>query len=177
MPAPSRARQRGGTRSGRTAGVDVEVIGLREFAAELRQLQNSRRWLQELGKSQREIATKVAGWSRFAAASMGGPQRHFASAIVGRGGVSGAKIQIADEQAFAAFWGAKKRTGWNVGNDTPNLPQWVGNSWDVGVAGQGPYAINDTIAKRTDEILRMYGEAIDQITADAFDYGNRTSTF
>lgn len=155
----------------------MEVIGLREFAAELRQLQNSRRWLQELGKSQREIARKVAGWSRFAASGMGGPQRHFASAIAGSGGVTGARVQIADPNAYAAFWGAKQRSGWNVGNETPNLPRWVGNAWDVGVAGQGPYAINETVATRTDEILRMYGEAIDRITADAFDYGNRTSTF
>lgn len=178
MAAPSRARRGGGTRSGSTSGADVQVVGLREFRAELKQLENSKRWLQDLGRAQREIANKVAGWSRFAAAGLGGPHKHFAGAIVGRGGVTGARIQIADENANAAFWGAKQGTsGWNAGGDTPNLPSWVGNSWDVGVAGQGPYAINDTIARKADEILRMYGDAIDQITADAFDYGNRVSTF
>lgn len=177
MAAPSRARRGGGTRSGESAGADVRVIGLREFRTELRQLENSGRWTQELGQTQKAIAQKVAGWARFTASGMGGVQAHFASAIVGRGGATGARIQIADEDAFGAFWGAKQRTGWNAGNDTPNLPEWVGSGWDVGVAGQGPYAINETIARKDDEIVEMYEEAIDRITADAFDYGNRTSTF
>ena len=101
---------------------------------------------------------------------MGGVQAKFAGAITGRGAASGARIGLSGNKANAAFWGAKQRSGWNVRNDTPNLPEWVGNSWDVGGAGQGPYAINDTIAKRTDEILEMYGDAIDKLWGDATGY-------
>lgn len=177
--APSRGRRSSGTRSGATSGANVETIGLREFRQQLKQAENPRRWTTELGRSQRDIAKKVAGWSQFAASGMGGPQGHFAGAIKGRGGATGAYIQIADEEANMAFWGGKKRTGWYTRyrfKDSPRAqhPAWVGNSWDVGVAGQGPYAINDTIAERLDDIQQMYGEAVDRIWGEALAYSPST---
>lgn len=168
MAAPSASRRGAGSRSGSTSG--VQILGLKELRTELRKLENPRQWTTALGKVQRDIAKQVAEWSRSTAAGMGGPASHapFTKAIVGRGTVTGARIQINNPDAYAAFWGAKQRSGWNVGNSTPNLPRWVGNSWDVGVAGQGPYAINDTIADRMDDIVRAYREGIDELTAEAF---------
>ena len=98
---------------------------------------------------------------------MGGPQRHFAKAIRARGGVAGARLTIGDTNAYAAFWGAKQRTGWNAGNSTPNLPEWVGNSWKVGGPG-GPYAINPAIRNHMDDILKAYREGIDALMDEAF---------
>ncbi len=167
MAAPSRGRSSGRERTGATSG--VYIYGLPELRRELKKLDNPRQWTTELGRVQRRIAQQVASWARGTAEGMGGPQKVFASAIVGRGTATGARIQIAKADAYAAFWGAKQRSGWNVRNETPNLPRWVGNSWDVGVAGQGPYAINDTIADRMDDIVRAYREGIDDLTAQAFD--------
>lgn len=145
----------------------VHIIGLDQFRAELKKLDDPKRWNKELGKAQRDIAKKVAAWSSGAAAAMGGPQSHFAGAIRGRGGVSGARVAVARPEANAAFWGAKQRTGWNAGNEAANQPRWVGNSWDVGGAG-GPYAINSTVRERMRAIEDMFGDAIDDVARRAF---------
>lgn len=93
---------------------------------------------------------------------MGGEQRHFASAIKGRGTVTGARIQI-DGLAGSdgAFWGAKQYRQFNP---------WVGNSWSAGVAGQGPYAINDTIAEMQDEIQQMYLDGVQRVIRSSTSY-------
>jgi hypothetical protein len=158
----------------RNSSLAVEVVGLPAFRKQLRQLENPRRWTTELGRVHRDLAKDVASAARGAASGMGGPQRKFAGAIVGRGGASGARIGLRGNDANAAFWGAKQRTGWNAGTETPNLPKWVGNSWEVGAAGQGPYAINATIAARMDEILEQYGDAIDRLWGEATTYTSTT---
>lgn len=166
MAAPSRAIRGPGTRSGSTSG--VEITGLRAFRKELKTLENPRQWTTELGRLNRTIAKEAAAESRSAAQAMGGPQRHFAAAIKGYGSAAAARVRIADENAYAAFWGAKQRTGWNAGNQTPNQPEWVGASWDVAVRGQGPYAINDTIAENADRYADMYGDGLMDIARRAF---------
>lgn len=162
-----------------SAAGKVEVRGLKEFRADLAKLSNSSRWNKDLAKSQRQLGTKVAGWARSSAAGMGGPYSHFSGAIRGAGGVTGAKVGIAP-QANATFWGAKKHTGWYGASQyqggPAQHPEWVGAGWEVAGPG-GPYAINSTIGNRMDWILDEYGNAIDRITADAFDYGSRVSTF
>lgn len=155
-------------------GTSIEVVGLAELRRQLRQMENPRRWTTELTRSQREIAKQVAAWSQGTARAMGGPQGHFASAISGRANQRGAYVGVRNPAANAAFWGAKQRTGWNAGNSTPNLPEWVGNSWAAGVAGQGPYAINDTIARHMGDILRTYGDAVDRIWGEATTYTSST---
>lgn len=181
MAAPSASRRGIGARTGSTSGANigargaVQIVGLKEFRQKLKELDNPREWSKKLGQVQREIAKRVAAWSAGEAEGMGGPQGHFAKAIKGRGGVTGARIQIANESANAAFWGAKQRSGWFARSrysayDGGGLqhPRWVGNSWDVGVAGQGPYAINDTIADRMDEIVKDYREGMTALAAEAF---------
>lgn len=145
----------------------VQVVGLAELRKELKLLNAGKKWTQELAKLSRKVSRSAVMWSRGEAAGMGGVWAHFARNIRGAGGATGARITI-DAVANAAFWGAKQRTGWNKGGATPNQPDWVGASWQVGVAGQGPYAINQAIADHMDEIIEMYGEGIDDITSRAF---------
>lgn len=167
--------------SGINSGANVEVVGLDDFRRELKQLDNAPRWTKELSKSQRTIGMTVAGWSRFEAAGLGGPFAHFADAIAGGGGVTGARIRIKNEDANSTFWGALRHFGWYADpryseSTGQQSPDWVGNTWDAW-AGEGPYAIASTIHRRADWIVDEYGNAIDRITADAFDYRNRISTF
>lgn len=100
---------------------------------------------------------------------MGGPFALFLRHIRGRGTQTEARIEV-DPIANATYWGAKKRTGWNRRNrnSAPQHPEWVGASWTPAVAGQGPYAINDALARHRDEILDMFGEAVDRTAARAF---------
>lgn len=142
----------------------VQVQGLAELRKELKLLNAGKKWTQELSKLSRKVSRSVVMWSRGEATGM---QAHFARNIRGTGGPAGARIGI-DRVANAAFWGAHKRTGWNDGNGPANQPAWVGASWQVGVAGQGPYAINPAIADHMDEIIEMYGDGIDDITSRAF---------
>lgn len=173
MAAPSTRRRGAGTRTGSTSGAAVEVQGLAELRRELRRLENPREWTKELGRVQRDVAKKAAGWAQTSAKGMGGPQSHFATAIRGRGGVTGARIVVARPEANAAFWGAKKRTGWYARyrysqSTGQQHPRWVGASWDVAKAGEGPYAINASLAARMPEIERMYLAGIDALTKRAF---------
>lgn len=166
------------------AGPAVEVRGLKEFRQDLRQLGGGRRWDRELGKANRTIARELAPKAQARARSLGPQQRHFADAIRGFGSPKGASLGISSAGkgqrnwgANAAYWGVKDNvTGWNR-SSTPNLKvPWVGNTWDI-APGQGPRAMVDTIIAETPRIVERYGQAVDQITADAFDYRNRISTF
>lgn len=159
--------------TGATSGANLEIIGLRQFRADLRKMENGKRWVRELGAEQRVIAKRVAGEARFEAMSMGGTQKHFADAIKGRGGATGAYVSISNEFANAAFWGSKNRwTGWNLRSEgrRPNQPSWVGNTWGVGVRGTGPYAINDTIADLLPWIQQQYLEGIQRVALAASSY-------
>ena len=64
----------------------------------------------------------------------------------------------------AAFWGAKKRTGWYADpryrKSKRQHPIWVGNSWQAGAKGQGPYALNDAIADNRDRIFELFSDAV-----------------
>lgn len=155
--------------SGPDSGADAfRIDGLKELRQELRKAEDPKAWGKELAASNREAAREVAGWARATARSMGGPFAHFADQITGRATQAAARIQI-DPTANATFWGAKGTSGWNRGNGgAPQHPAWVGASWDVGVVGQGPYAINETIARRGGEIVDIYAEIIDRITREAF---------
>jgi hypothetical protein len=166
VAAPSKGIRGPGTRSGSSSG--VEVVGLAAFRKELRTLDDPKPWTRELGQVNRELAKKGAEWAQAAAVAMGGPQKHFAAAIKGYGSAASARIGIRDERAFGAFWGAKQRTGWNAGNQTPNQPEWVGNSWDAAVHGQGPYAINEALATRIRQLEALYINGIEDITRRAF---------
>jgi hypothetical protein len=183
--APPSARRRGpNSRTGSTSGADLDkaasVVGLKELRRELKKLENPREWSKELAKVQRTVAQDVAAKAQIKASGMGGVQKHFAKAIRGRGTVLGARIAVGGRksrnggaEANAAFWGAKKRTGFYAryrfkDSTAQQHPTWIGNSWDVAVKGQGPYAINDAIAEELPETIDKYADAVLALTRRAF---------
>ena len=156
----------------------TEIIrGLPEFRAALKAIKAE--WPAEMTATHKLLAAKAAGWSREEAARMGGVQAKAKSAIGGIGTLSGASVAVLpsryDRMGNIAFWGAKRHTGWyadhRYADSPPQHPPWVGNSWDVGVAGEGPYAINPALAAHMDGILDEYRTMIDVLTRRPFPDG------
>ena len=150
----------------------VEVRGLKDFRRDLRDLG----WSKELRLVHKKLADDIAEKARSAASSMGGVQAKAAAAIKGRATQSSAKVGISPgaryPMANAAFWGAKRRSGWYARaryqkSQAQQLPTWVGNTWDVGGSG-GPYAINPTIKQYLPDIIDHYDEMLDDLTKRAF---------
>lgn len=143
------------------------IRGLAEFRVALRQAA-----LDEPKASTEaniRIAKTVAEEARLFAVGTGRQQAHFARFIVGRGTRSGASVGLRGSQANAAFWGGSRHTGWYKGKPGPSqFKQWVGNDWQVGEVGQGPYAINPAIAHESANIVRHYEQMIDHMTRKAF---------
>lgn len=155
----------------------VEVTGLKEFRAALAALHP--RWPMALERVHHNIATQGARDSRSAARGMGGVQRKAASAIGAKSTQRDAAVAVlpsgVDRMGAVAFWGAKRHTGWyakpRYRNSTRQHPVWVGNSWEAAVAGQGPYAINNAMARNLNRYLDLYLEMIDELAAKAFPEG------
>ena len=147
------------------AGSAVEVEGLKEFRKALKAADSQ--YPKEIAKLHREIARMVQPRARGAAAGVGGSTRHFAGLVRAAGSQAAARITVAP-QANAAFWGAKKRTGWNAGNQgRPQHPAWVGSGWEPGGPG-GPYGINAAIAESLPDIDRMAGDGMEDLYRKAF---------
>lgn len=159
----------------------ANVIGLPEFLRGLRQLDGN--WDAALALAHQKIASKGAAYARAAARGMGGVQAKSASAIGEKHDPRKATIAVLpsrylDAMANAAFWGAKQHSGWyrarRYANSPAQHPRWIGNSWEVAVRGQGPYAINDALASRRDQLLDEYLDEIERIARAAFpERGNR----
>lgn len=151
-----------------TGGPAIHVEGLRQFRRELRGLTGDSTWTKALGQVNRTMAGDAAVWAQLEAYEMGGVWAHFAADIKGMGTAAAARLQV-DRDANAAFWGARKRTGWNAGHDgRPQHPEWVGNTWGVAMVGQGPYALNEALAVHLTEIVDGYGDALDDLARKAF---------
>jgi len=145
------------------ASGEVKVEGLAAFRKELKALEGDTNWNRELTRGMRGVATKAAGWARSEAQSMGGQQAHFASALFGRATATQARIEVAGERspkgkvrANPAFWGRNSQ-----GN-------WIGASWDVGIPGEGPYAINTAIFRHRDDLVEEIGDVFDAVIRQAF---------
>ena len=145
---------------------EVKIEGLAGFRQELRKPESDTNWNLELTRGMRSIAQKAAAWSQDEATAMGGQQAHFAGALFGRATASQARIEVAGPRspkgkvrANPAFWGRNSQ-----GN-------WIGASWQVGVSGEGPYAINETIARRYVEIEARMRRLIDDLAGRAFPDG------
>lgn len=164
------ASRSGASSGGLVVSIDDESIrGVKEFRRALKSI--GPEWSKELRVVHKRIADMVVPHAQSRARGMGGVQAKAASRIVGRANQREARIGVSATGgvpfANVAFWGAKKRTGWYArgrysGSPARQHPEWVGNSWDVGVPGGGPYAINDTIAEDRpdvyDEYLRMLAD-------------------
>ena len=96
---------------------------------------------------------------------MGGQQAHFAGALFGRATATQARIEVAGDRsprgkvrANPAFWG--RRAHQDKGKP------WIETSWDVGVPGEGPYAINSAIGRhRDDRDDQRYDRRLDDVLA------------
>lgn len=148
----------------------AEVIGLAQFR---RQLALAPAELaSELKKAHKDLADRAAEWSRYEAASLGRQQATAIDRIRGTSTPLQARITVSNTNAVpyasAAYWGAKRHTGWygaakyDRSTGKQFLP-WVGNSWDVAVAGQGPYGINAALAKHMDDLVDFYDKAINSV--------------
>lgn len=149
------------------AAETVHIRGLVEFQAALREAAMAEP--KAMAEANTKIAKQVAGEARLFAAGEGPQQRHFARFITGQGSASGASVGLRGRTANAAFWGGYRHVGWY--SKKPGPPQfkpWVGNDWEVGVVGQGPYAINPAIAHDTPMIVRSYEEMIGHLIRKAF---------
>jgi len=154
----------------------VEADGLDELMAGLRGAS------QGLGREQRKankvVAERVVGWVQSAARSGTRQQAGAAGAIKARSTQSTARLAVSGGPGYAnaAFWGMKQRTGWYAAgryrqSSGRQAPKWVGNSWVAGVAGEGPYVINPTLAAHVDDIEAMYATAYEAALKGAFPGG------
>lgn len=154
----------------------IQVQGLSEFRKELKAL--GKEWPKQLTKVHKEVAKLATDAARSAAAGGTRQQRAAATGLRARATVAGATVGVnaGARTPFAnvAFWGMKGRSGWYANEahkGTPGKPQgppWIGNTWQVGVAGQGPYAINAAIAKVAPQLLEELGKGVDELTRRAF---------
>jgi hypothetical protein len=159
--------------TGRTSGANV--TGLDEFMRALKKI--DKRFGPEFKKAHKKVAERADQWSEWEAAGGTRIQQLMLSAIKNRATEKDARVYIqpSKKNAFAnpAFWGAKKRTGWfadplKYKAYDSQFDKWVGKSWDVAVAGQGPYAINPALAKHMPDILDVFEDALFEIAAPAF---------
>lgn len=155
-------------------GPAVEVKGLTEFRRELRRM--SAEFPQAMRLAQKEVADDVAARAQSIASGMGGVQARAAGAIRAYATQAQASVGFPTGGRFpmasVAFWGALRHTGWyaqhRYAGSRRQHPPWVGNSWDVGVAGQGPRAINPAIAQMLPQIDEHYLQMIDELAKRAF---------
>jgi hypothetical protein len=149
----------------------VEVKGLKDFRRELKAASSG--MPKALRKAQKEIADDVAAGSQLAAFAMGGLQAKAAGSIKGYASQTQASVGFPSGGiAGAAFWGTLRHTGWyaaaRYAGGRPNNPKWVGNSWEPGVAGQGPYAINDALADFLPDLDDRYLDMLEDLASKAF---------
>lgn len=159
------------SRTGLTSGAAVTVRGIKEFRRELRRLHGE--WPRALRDVHKEIADHGAKLAQGYARGMGGVQAKAAAAIKGYANQREARIGVSAGKTYpmanVAFWGAKRHTGWYAGIAGPaQHPPWVGNSWDVAVVGEGPYAINPALAAYLPELMEMVGDRLEQLARAAF---------
>jgi hypothetical protein len=149
----------------------IEVKGLKEFRKELKAIGTE--WPKAMQKGAKAISDHVAAAAQSRASGMGGVQAKAASMIKAYATPVEASVGFpSGGVAGPAFWGAKRHTGWYAAaryRGSPRQhPVWVGTSWEPGVAGQGPYAINDAVATETPWILEQFERVVDDVTARAF---------
>ena len=153
----------------------VKVRGLAEFRRELKAIDSD--LPKQLAKANREISTHVTQKARGNARAAGGVWALAAGAITGRATASAASVGVARTSrapmALPAFWGAKARTGWfanplKYGEYGTQHPAWVGNTWEAATRTGGPYVINYTLLEELDEVVELYGDAIDVLSSAAF---------
>lgn len=140
----------------------VEIRGLKEFRAELKAAEGKLE--RELTKANKKAAEVAAERGRAKVSGLLPVQRKVSSLIRAAG--LGTKSVVRSGGAgfpgvltMGALLGAKRYK---------QFPAWVGNDWDVGVAGTGPYGVNDAIAESLPEFIETYDAMLVELTARAF---------
>lgn len=162
-------------RTYRTSGANV--AGLDEFRAALKAM--GPEWPRMLLEVHKQVSERGAEWSRWELAGSGTRQQQVAiDAIRGKATNTMARIGVTASRrvpfALAAVWGAYKKSGWYADplkyrqSTASQFSPWVGKSWDVAVAGEGPYGINPALAQHLPDILDFYQQGLDRISAKAF---------
>jgi len=153
----------------------IDVRGLREFRSALKSANAA--FPKELAAVHRAIANDAASRARSEARGAGGQQAKYADSIKGRGTERRIRISVGGKGgARAAFFGAKRHSGWYGwrryrNSETPQFPKWVGNGWEVAQYGEGPYSINPALARYLPEILDRYVEMLTKLSRKAFPEG------
>jgi hypothetical protein len=150
----------------RVEGADEMARALRDAGVETRR---------QVRNANQKIGKRFEGWAKTEARAGSRMQSAASRAILGGSTNDYAFVRITRSNkvpfALAAFWGVKGRRGWyaaeryrSSGKD--QFPAWVGTGWKWGGTG-GPYAINDTIRKRTDDVVDIYRDSIEEAFRDA----------
>lgn len=152
-------------RLGANSTTRVAVAGLADFQRDLRAV--DAKLPRELAKGLKEAAEPVAERARSLARAAGGAISH--QPVVD-------SIKAAAEQRYAKIvWGgarAPMADGAIMGAlQYRQFRGWVGNDWEVGVAGQGPYAVNDAVAQSEAELIESIGDLVERVSAQAFPSG------
>jgi hypothetical protein len=147
----------------RSRVLDIEAKGMREFRRALKDA--GKEWPKELRAAQRDLVKPIETAARARADAYGGVRRKAKNAIRASAGARQTAVGITigtNRYPFSsgAFFGAKRY---------PQFSGWVGNDWEAGAHGEGPYAINDAVADHTDRIIETYGEMVDRVARRAFD--------
>jgi len=149
----------------------VDPVSMRRFLNKMARMAKDV-YGEDIASLNQEIADILAEKSRREASGMGGVYAKAAPAIVGVGNFKSARVRVKATKQYrfapAAFWGTKRRSGWYAARRFESSggeqhPPWVGAGWDVGVKGQGPYAINNAIADNIDDVLQMWEERLQEI--------------
>lgn len=160
------------SRTGSTSGANI--AGLDAFKAAIARMGSL--WDAEFSLLNQKVASKAAADARTRARGGSPLEAKSASAIGERHSKDRAAVAVlpswADRMANVAFYGAKRRTGWydraRYNDSTPQHPEWVGSSWDVAVAGQGPYAINNSLAAHLKDYQEEWLDGVLGMAARAF---------
>lgn len=157
----------------------IDVDGLADFQRDL--AATGRNVDGEMKKAYRKISNHAQTKARKNAGATAGPFaerfRAARTAIKSYATAREAAIGVSRSgripHAQATFWGTKSRSGWYgrakyEASTGRQHPEWVGENWDAGVPGQGPYVLNYTIAEERDEIDEMFGDAMDELFLPAF---------
>lgn len=145
----------------------VRIVGLESFRAALREAALAEP--AAMAEAHTTIAKSVAAEARLFAVGTGRQQAHFARYIVGVGTPEGASVGLRGRTANAVFWGGFRHTGWYKDKPGPSqfLP-WVGQNWEAGVPGQGPYAIGPAVVAEEATIIRTYEDMVGHLIRRAF---------
>lgn len=134
--------------------VSVKVVGLSDLRRELKKLDDSDEFNAELKEVNFEIADTVVGRAKvFASTKL---QRRAAQSL--KAGRGASRATISGGGAQTPFFGGAEFGSIQYTQFEP----WRGNDRSAG------YFLYPTIRNSTDEIVEMYGDALEKITARAF---------